>query len=85
MQGVEAEWDQHSGKYKIYDKYGKDIAGDDIGVWYTFDTSEGEEIEVSMGVSFVSPEKTLTRNSPEDILPKYIRRQETDGTTIWAE
>lgn len=56
MQGVEAEWDQHSGKYKIYDKYGKDIAGDDIGVWYTFNTSEDEEIEVSMGVSFVSIE-----------------------------
>lgn len=54
MYGVEAEWDKDNGKYKIYDKYGKDIAGDDIGVWYTFNTSEGEEIEVSIGVSFVS-------------------------------
>lgn len=56
MYGVEAEWDKDNGKYKIYNKYGKDIAGDDIGVWFTFNTSEGEEIEVSMGVSFVSIE-----------------------------
>lgn len=54
MYGVEAEWDKDNGKYKIYNKYGKDIAGDDIGVWFTFNTSEDEEIEVSIGVSFVS-------------------------------
>ena len=30
------------------------MSGDDIGTWFTFDTDEGETIEVSMGVSFVS-------------------------------
>lgn len=54
MQGVEAAWDPDNGKYKIYTKYGKDISGDDIGAWCTFDTEDGEQIEVSMGVSFVS-------------------------------
>lgn len=56
MYGVEAEWDKDNGKYKIYNKYGKDIAGDDIGAWFTFNTSEGEEIEAAIGVSFVSIE-----------------------------
>jgi predicted alpha-1,2-mannosidase len=54
MTGVEAEWDPDQGKYKLYTKYAKDIAGDDIGAWMTFQTTEGEQIEVQMGVSFVS-------------------------------
>lgn len=56
MKGVEAEWDAYSGKYKLYTQYNKEIAGDDIGAWFTFNTSENEEIEVSLGVSFVSIE-----------------------------
>ena len=56
MYGIEAEWDKDNGKYKIYNKYGKDLAGDDIGAWFTFNTSEGEEIEAAIGVSFVSIE-----------------------------
>lgn len=56
MYGVEAEWDKDQGEYKLYTKYNKEIAGDDIGAWFTFDTQEGEQIEVAMGVSFVSME-----------------------------
>lgn len=56
MQGVEAEWDVHSGQYKLYTKYNRDIAGDDIGAYFTYDVEEGETIEVQIGVSFVSTE-----------------------------
>lgn len=51
---AEAEWDNTAGKYKIYTEYRKDISGDDIGAWFDFDCAEGEQIEVRMGVSFVS-------------------------------
>ncbi len=54
MQGVEADWDIHSGKYKLYTKYNRDIAGDDIGAYFSYDAAEGETIEVQIGVSFVS-------------------------------
>ena len=54
MKGVESAWTEDDGEYKIYRKYGREIAGDDIGYWWTFDTAEGESIEVQMGVSFVS-------------------------------
>lgn len=53
---VAGEWDVDDNKYKIYRKYGKEIAGDDIGAWFTFDTEAGEQVEVQMGVSFVSIE-----------------------------
>ena len=54
MTGVEAEWDVDNGKYKLYSQYKREIAGDDIGVYLNFDTQDNEQIEVKMGVSFVS-------------------------------
>lgn len=56
LSGVEAEWTPDDGTYKIYKKYGREIAGDDIGYWFTFETEEGEQVELQMGVSFVSCE-----------------------------
>ena len=56
MSGVEAEWDKDNGKYKLYTEYKREIAGDDIGVFIDFDTKPNEEVEVLMGVSFVSME-----------------------------
>ncbi|WP_430622415.1 GH92 family glycosyl hydrolase [Bacteroides mediterraneensis] len=56
MNGIEAEWDQDNGKYKLYTQYDRDLAGDDIGAWFTFDTEDNEQIEVAVGVSFVSME-----------------------------
>lgn len=56
MKGVEAEWDVYAGKYKLYTRYTREMSGDDVGVWFTYDTEENEAIEVKMGVSFVSIE-----------------------------
>ena len=56
MKGVEAEWDIYAGKYKLYTRYTREMSGDDVGVWFTYDTEENEAIEVKMGVSFVSIE-----------------------------
>lgn len=52
--GVEAQWDPDDNRYKIYTRYGKEMSGDDIGVWFDLDTEEGETVEVRVGVSFVS-------------------------------
>lgn len=54
MKGVEGAWTEDDGTYKIYRKYGREIAGDDIGCWFSFQTEEGEQVELQMGVSFVS-------------------------------
>ena len=65
MKGVEAEWDVYSGKYKLYTKYDREMSGDDIGVWFKYDTEEGEVIEVKMGVSFVSIENARLNMNTE--------------------
>ncbi|RHR62791.1 GH92 family glycosyl hydrolase [Parabacteroides sp. AF17-28] len=65
MKGVEAQWDIYSGKYKLYTKYNREMSGDDIGVWFTYDTDENEVIEVKMGVSFVSIENARLNMNTE--------------------
>lgn len=55
MTGVEAEWTPDNGTYKIYTQYGRDLSGDDIGYWWSYrDLKPGEQIEVSIGISYVS-------------------------------
>ena len=57
MTGVEAEWTPDNGKYKLYTEYGRELAGDDIGYWFTYDDlAAGEQVEVHMGISYVSTE-----------------------------
>ncbi|EJX01192.1 glycoside hydrolase family 92, partial [gut metagenome] len=44
MKGVEAQWDIHSGKNKLYGSYTREMSGDDIGVWFDYDTEANEQI-----------------------------------------
>ena len=53
---AEAAWDADAGKYKIYDSYTREMSGDDIGVWFDYDTEENESISVKVGISYVSIE-----------------------------
>lgn len=55
-QGVEAEWVAHNGSYKAYPGYRREMAGDDVGAYFSFDTEAGELVEVKLGVSYVSIE-----------------------------
>ena len=54
MTGVEAQWDPDNGKYKIYRNYKRELAGNEVGYYFSYDAEEGEQVEVQIGVSFVS-------------------------------
>ena len=54
MPEPKAQWDGDNGKYKLYTTYGKELAGNDVGYFFNYDCEEGEQVEVQMGVSFVS-------------------------------
>lgn len=51
---VEAEWMQYNNNIKPYPGYRQEMAGDAVGSWFSFDTKPGEQIEVKLGISFVS-------------------------------
>lgn len=82
MKGVEAEWDGYSGKYKLYTKYTREMSGDDVGVWFTYDTDENEVIEVKMGVSFVSIENARLNMNTEQ--PDFnFDKVRTSASQMW--
>ena len=84
MDGPEKDWDPDQGKYKLYTTYGKELAGDDVGYYFNYDCAEGEQIEVQMGVSFVSIENARQNLNTEQ--PKFAfdnTRQQARQT--WAE
>ena len=62
LAGAAAEWDHDSGKYKIYKNYGRELSGNEIGYYFSYDAEEGEQLEVQVGVSFVS-----TANARENL------------------
>lgn len=85
MKGVEAEWTVDDGEYKLYTNYNREIAGDDIGFWFTYDDlKEGDQITVRMGVSFVSTENARENLEKEqeglsfDALHAMARKQWND-------
>ena len=82
---AEAAWDSDAGKYKLYTKYERELAGDDIGYVFTFkDLGEGEQICVRMGVSFVSMDNALLNLETEQN-GKTFDTVRTDAHDAWEE
>ena len=54
--GPEGEWTRYNDTWKPYEGFMQEMAGDDIGAYFTFDTDENEVIEVQLGISYVSIE-----------------------------
>ena len=84
MKGVEAEWDPDQGKYKLYTKYTKELAGDDVGAYFTFDTETDETIEVQMGVSFVSIENAR-ENLLQEVAGKSFDQVRKEAESLWEK
>ncbi len=84
MDGPEKDWDADNGKYKLYTTYGKELAGDDVGYYFNYDFNEGEQIEVQMGVSFISitnARENLNTEQPQFAF-EQVRQQ---ARNQWAE
>lgn len=57
MTGIEAQWSGDSGEYKLYTQYNREIMGNDIGAYFTLgEVAAGCEVEVQVGISYVSIE-----------------------------
>lgn len=84
MTGPEADWDNDNGKYKLYTRYGRELAGNEVGYFFSYDLEEGEQVEVQMGVSFVSianARENLNTEQPQfafDAVRKNARQ-------LWAD
>lgn len=83
MAGVKGDWDPDNGKYKLYKKYGKDMAGNEIGYYMTYNCEENEQVEVQVGVSFVSIENARLNLQTEQ--PTFnFDKVKADARQMWA-
>ena len=81
---AEAQWDPDSGKYKKYTSYEKEIAGDDIGYWFSFgEVEEGEQILLQVGVSFVSTENARMNLHAEQGQSFNFDKVLNDAVSTW--
>jgi predicted alpha-1,2-mannosidase len=65
---VEADWVGYNDTYKPYKNYQHEMVGEDIGAYFSFETEEGESIEIKVGISYVSIEnarENLEKEQPD--------------------
>lgn len=84
MVGDEADWDPTQGTRKVYKEYAKELAGDDVGAWFSFDAAEGEQVEVRIGVSFVSIEGAR-RNLEAEQAGRHFDELRAESRRLWDE
>lgn len=72
--GVEAQWMGYNGKNRLMKSYRKEVVGDSIGTYFSYDFKVPTQVEVKIGVSYVSIanarenlEKETANRSFEDI------------------
>ena len=56
LAGARHDWSPSSNSYKLYTKYNKELSGEKIGAYFSFDAKADEQVEVQVGVSYVSIE-----------------------------
>lgn len=54
--GVEGQWMGYNGKTRLYKKYSREVIGDSIGSYFTYHFNKPTQVEVKIGVSYVSIE-----------------------------
>jgi len=82
---AEAAWDNTAGRFKFYEKYNREIAGDDIGIIYSYETQADEKITVKIGISYVSIEnarKNLVTEQPAFDIDKTIQSARSEWENI---
>ena len=85
MTGVEAAWSGDSGQYKIYESYSREIMGDDIGVCFSLGEVEpGTEVEVKVGISYVSVENAR-HNLEAEVGTKSFDEVRNEAHAKWRE
>ena len=89
MTGVEAEWTPDNGRYKLYTEYGRELSGDDVGYWFSFDGLAAGRWRCAWAFRM-----SLRRTRAKTSMPSRPRthrstpsgnRPARAGTRLWAE
>jgi len=82
--GVEGEWSKYNDQFKPYKSYTNDLAGENIGAYFSFDLDEEESIEVRIGISYVSIENARL-NLNAETKEKSFEQIKEEASDEWNE
>ena len=82
--GVEGNWMGYNGKTRLMKEYTKPLVGDSIGAYFTYHFDKETEVEVQVGVSYVSIENAR-ENLQKEIANKHFDEICTEAYNKWNE
>lgn len=81
---LEKDWVKYNDSYKLYENFQHQLAGDDIGAYFTYETTDQEQIMVKIGISYVSIENAR-ENLMEEQLGFDFEKTRADNKKAWNE
>ncbi len=82
--GVEAQWMGYNGKNRIYKNYHKEVLGDSIGSYFRYNFKVPTEVEVKIGVSYVSI-KNARENLEKETTDLSFQEIENKTSSSWND
>lgn len=81
---VEGDWIGYNDTYKPYESFRQEVAGDDVGAYFSYDLDDGETVEVQVGISYVSVENARMNLNAEQ--PNFnFERVRKESAAKWQE
>lgn len=82
--GVESQWMAYNGKTLLKKKFTQNVVGDSIGAYFSYHLEKPEDIQVKIGISYVSI-KNAKENLLKEIGDKNFKQVYTDTQKKWQE
>jgi len=80
--GVEAQWMGYNGKTRLKEGFKREVVGDSLGAYFSYDFKEATQVEVKIGVSYVSIENAR-ENLEQETKGKSFDEVYKETTTAW--
>lgn len=83
-EGTEAQWMAYNGETRIKENFTREVIGDSIGAYFSYNFKEPKQIEVSIGVSYVSIENAR-ENLDKEVGNKKFDEVYASTKEAWSE
>ena len=81
-EGVEAQWMGYNGKTRIKENFTREVIGDSIGAYFTYNFDQPSQVEVKVGVSYVSIENAR-ENLEKEVGDKTFELVYSETRAAW--
>ncbi|SHG24483.1 alpha-1,2-mannosidase, putative [Salegentibacter echinorum] len=81
-EGVEAQWMGYNGKTRLKEGFKREVVGDSLGAYFSYDFEKATQVELKIGVSYVSIENAR-ENLDQEAKDKSFDEVYTETRNAW--